>query len=438
MSFDSETMTGIQEEADRLSVEWQALAAVAEVESAGKPLWDGLCPIRIEGHYFHRLLPDDKRQTAVDRNLAHPNAGQIGNPGGMAERYRQLEQMILIDEDAALQSCSWGLGQVMGEHWRALGYDSVQRLAAEAQGSVAGQVRLMGRFIEHFGLADELRRKDWAAFARRYNGPGFAANAYDVKMAKAYDRFVQGSAAGAALNGAPEESLRRGDRGDAVKALQERLQALSYYRGALDGIFGGGTEIAVMDFQRDAKLKIDGVVGPITSAKLAMWTPERATQARARGVAEVVYKNQQAIRNRPCTPHLEKALAEAVYAVYGAGMQAQIYSGGQARKGTPGNRTGSIRHDDYGEGGRALDAWIVDRSGDRLTGVELARLGQYWLASKFGGCGLEMAVGGIHLDEWTTPPPGGGMYWMYPYAQNQPWGDKVAAMLVDGSRGIKP
>ncbi|HOP39938.1 MAG TPA: peptidoglycan-binding domain-containing protein [Geobacteraceae bacterium] len=59
-----------------------------------------------------------------------------------------------------------------------------------------------------------------------------------------------------------------GSTGDEVCRIQERLQSLGIYLGPLDGIFGGGTEGAVRLFQEREGLAVDGVVGPITWAKL--------------------------------------------------------------------------------------------------------------------------------------------------------------------------
>ncbi|HEV7274722.1 MAG TPA: N-acetylmuramidase domain-containing protein [Devosiaceae bacterium] len=438
MIFDNEALAGIRSEAKRLGLEWQALAAVAEVESGGRPLWDGLCPIRIEGHYFDKRLSGALRARAREEGLAHPKSGMVKNPRTMAGRYEMLKRMMDIDGVAALESCSWGLGQVMGAHWSALKYMSADDLAEEAKGSVSGQIRLMGRFIEGSGLKPLLKARDWVEFARRYNGPGHAKNKYAPKMAAAYDRFMrgwsdedQGDAGGGAI-------IERGSRGIAVEKLQERLAELNYYKGRIDGDFGGGTEAAVMDFQRDAGIQVDGRVGPVTLASLTGWSKPTGTKPGKSEQCEVVYKNQHAVRNRPVTPYLEVTLAAAVGAVYGPGFRAEIYSGGQPRKGMPGKRTGSVRHDDYGEGGRALDAWVVNKSGGRVTGPELARLGQYWLAKHYGGCGLEMAGGGIHLDEWKTPPKGGGMFWTYAYSDGQSWGSTVRQMLAQGKDGVMP
>ena len=58
--------------------------------------------------------------------------------------------------------------------------------------------------------------------------------------------------------------LRAGMYGPAVVQLQERLQALGFYTGALDGVFGPETQNAVQEAQRRYQLTADGVVGPAT------------------------------------------------------------------------------------------------------------------------------------------------------------------------------
>jgi hypothetical protein len=57
---------------------------------------------------------------------------------------------------------------------------------------------------------------------------------------------------------------RLGSTGAEVVRIQKRLAALQFYRGPLDGVFGGGTDAAVRAFQKSKKLQIDGVVGPET------------------------------------------------------------------------------------------------------------------------------------------------------------------------------
>ncbi len=59
-------------------------------------------------------------------------------------------------------------------------------------------------------------------------------------------------------------TLRSGMRGSAVERLQERLQVLGFYTGAIDGIFGAATESAVQALQRANALNPDGIVGAAT------------------------------------------------------------------------------------------------------------------------------------------------------------------------------
>ena len=44
-------------------------------------------------------------------------------------------------------------------------------------------------FMKNSGCLKELKEKDWAGFARKYNGPGYAQNAYDQKLRNAYENF---------------------------------------------------------------------------------------------------------------------------------------------------------------------------------------------------------------------------------------------------------
>ena len=60
--------------------------------------------------------------------------------------------------------------------------------------------------------------------------------------------------------------LSKGDQGDAVKSLQQRLKDLGYYAGSVDGDYGGGTQEAIRLFQSQNGLDVDGVCGSATMA----------------------------------------------------------------------------------------------------------------------------------------------------------------------------
>ena len=111
--------------------------------------------------------------------------------GGELE-HRRLKRASAIHTSAAHESASWGAFQIMGYHWRVMGYTSVHDFAADMHKGYAHQLRAFVRFISaDSGLRSALRRKDWTDFARRYNGPEYAKNAYDVKLALAYERLMR-------------------------------------------------------------------------------------------------------------------------------------------------------------------------------------------------------------------------------------------------------
>ena len=62
--------------------------------------------------------------------------------------------------------------------------------------------------------------------------------------------------------------LKKGCKGEDVRALQGILDALGYPCGKADGSFGSGTEAAVKKFQAANNLTADGCVGAKTWAEL--------------------------------------------------------------------------------------------------------------------------------------------------------------------------
>jgi hypothetical protein len=63
--------------------------------------------------------------------------------------------------------------------------------------------------------------------------------------------------------------LRSGDEGAAVEALDRDLSSIGYPTGAPDGVYDINTELAVLLFQRDYRLTVDGKAGPQTLALIA-------------------------------------------------------------------------------------------------------------------------------------------------------------------------
>ncbi len=81
-----------------------------------------------------------------------------------------------------------------------------------------------------------------------------------------------------------------GSRGSDVRILQRKLQQWGYYDGSIDGVFGTRTALAVRDFQRKNRLRVDGIVGPQTWGALgyegrSVSSPPTTRRTAARGVS---------------------------------------------------------------------------------------------------------------------------------------------------------
>lgn len=92
-------------------------------------------------------------------------------------------------------------------------------------------------------------------------------------------------------------------RGDDVRVLQHRLNALGFDAGREDGIFGERCDRAVRDFQRNVGMKPDGIVGPDSLRELD----------RVRPLQEV--KSGAAVREAEALRHLGATLEGARVAI---------------------------------------------------------------------------------------------------------------------------
>jgi hypothetical protein len=243
------TAEAVEEAAKTIGCAVSAVRAVMDVESQGGFLSDGRPKILFERAYFSRLTGAEYDQSSPD--ISAKTWG--GYRGGTAE-YDRLEKAINLDRNAALRSASWGAFQIMGNNFGECGFSSVDDFVDAMVEGEPQQLEAFVSFVGNAGLDDELRRLDWAGFARGYNGPQYKANKYDLKLAAAYSFHMAG---GSRADG-PLPVLKMGDAGDNVKKLQAALQVTA------DGDFGPGTKAAVVSFQQVHNLYADGIVGPAT------------------------------------------------------------------------------------------------------------------------------------------------------------------------------
>lgn len=188
------TTQQIEAQAKTLGVSVAALRAVIEVECKGSGFNSDSTPVILfERHVFRKqLIANGKSSTALKAMKERPDLCNTA-PGGYglysAQHGRLNVAASKYDRTSALESASWGIGQVMGYHWRQLGYGSLQAFINAMYKDEASQLDAMCRYIKVNNLVKALQNKDWKAFARGYNGTAYAKNQYDVKLAVAYKKW---------------------------------------------------------------------------------------------------------------------------------------------------------------------------------------------------------------------------------------------------------
>lgn len=155
-------------------------------------------------------------------------------------------------------------------------YHALGRGAIIKQGSRGEAVRHVQGLLHHFGIdagpVDGIFGPKTAAAVKEFQrraGIGVdgivGAQTY-TQLEDCY--YSRGKFAPAAVPSFPG-TVRRGSRGDAVRAVQQRL-ADRGWRIAVDGVYGPQTEAVVRKFQAEKGLSPDGVAGPLTWT--ALWT----------------------------------------------------------------------------------------------------------------------------------------------------------------------
>lgn len=194
------TQADIDTEAADIKVPSRALAAILHVETSGFGfLQDNKPKVLFERHIFYKqLVALGKQDLATKLMTSNPSLCNT-TPGGYsvganAEERGQREHQRLATaasycREAALNSASWGVGQLMGFNWKQCGYASQQQFINAMYGSSLQQLDGMTRFIKSIGnLLRGLQATppDWQAVARFYNGERYRDNKYDTKLASWY------------------------------------------------------------------------------------------------------------------------------------------------------------------------------------------------------------------------------------------------------------
>lgn len=180
--------------ARRLGVPVAAIQAMYEVESSGRGfLADGQIKVNYEPHIMYRMLKEKFGLKQADEFRAqYPDLvkKKSGHLVKQSMEHQALDAAVAIDRDSALQSASWGAPQIMGFHWKRLGFQNVQAFVNRMFQGEVGQLDTFCRFIEtDRELHSALLRLDWRKVASIYNGPNYEAGGYHDKLAKAFRKY---------------------------------------------------------------------------------------------------------------------------------------------------------------------------------------------------------------------------------------------------------
>ncbi|MEL7231397.1 MAG: N-acetylmuramidase domain-containing protein [Pseudomonadota bacterium] len=159
----------------RLGIDKSMVRAIAVIESAEKGLTDrGFPVVRFERAYWKRYRIATREAQAFDK---------ARNSVDLNERWVQFTKMHEEDPFAAVMCHSFGWAQIMGFNHRACGHEDTEGFL-ESMRTLQGQGRMFMAFVRpQPQLLNAMREHNYSQVAYHYNGPRYARNRYDVKLA---------------------------------------------------------------------------------------------------------------------------------------------------------------------------------------------------------------------------------------------------------------
>ena len=175
-----------------------ALLAVKLIESGTKSgfLDSGKPQILFEGHVFYKYLKANVKSLDMNKlcaqypNIVYQKWDRSKYFGGEKE-WTRLEQARKINLKYANYAASWGMFQVMGFNYKTCGCKSIDEFVEKMCTSQEQQLLLTLNFLKNSNLIVPLQKRQWATFAKGYNGPGFAQNKYHIKLQAAYNNYLK-------------------------------------------------------------------------------------------------------------------------------------------------------------------------------------------------------------------------------------------------------
>ena len=173
--------------AAELDVEVAAMKAVVAIEAGAqmRGFWAPGVPVI----NFDRSMYARYRRSAPSQAGAKGEKVPAGLTGYARSEWTQLINARRVNAQGANMGTFWGMFQIGGFNYKACGCKSVDEFVRLMSYSELEQLELFAAFIRNTGMLNDLRAKNWAAFARKYNGASYARRGYHTKMAAAYARF---------------------------------------------------------------------------------------------------------------------------------------------------------------------------------------------------------------------------------------------------------
>jgi len=169
------------------------LHAFMDVEAAGSG-FDSKNRLTLlpEPHIFYRLLENSGNKSllkkAVSQGIAYKKWRTKPYPRSNDAKYELLKRMMLINEEIALQSCSWGLFQIMGFNFKKAGFTSAAEMVAVFLTDEEEHLKAVINFLKASKLDDDLRAHRWNILEDIYNGGGFNGF-YAKKLEKSFNKW---------------------------------------------------------------------------------------------------------------------------------------------------------------------------------------------------------------------------------------------------------
>lgn len=167
-----------------IGCEEAVIKSIIEVESIA----NGFMANQKPQIWFHRDVFSRKTNGKYDTEFPNLSNPLQGGYSVLEDQHHRLDEAMLLDKEAALLSTSWGRFQLMGYNYILAGYNSLQDFINAMYKSEREHFKAFVRYLKNLSLDQDLRNKDWKAFAIKYKNVE-NINDFVVSLKDAYAKY---------------------------------------------------------------------------------------------------------------------------------------------------------------------------------------------------------------------------------------------------------